>query len=213
MQKIEEQAIFSEYVFKIKPTELEEFRQPLIDGILRLEETTSTQVHTNVGGWQSNYFQYMDPPPIDIIPSALNGINKYIIELKNRYQMLFPHDYEHHKNKTPQKPMEYWLSVNRRGDSVNYHDHLTYSFAAVWYLTMPKNASPITFHRENNKVNEWLHPITIGRQNMTPNQYNHSSFTVLPEEGELLIFPAWLKHSVPPSHTDEPRVNIGMNWK
>ena len=37
------------------------------------------------------------------------------------------------------------------------------------------------------------------------------NYYVFPQVGDLVIFPAWIKHEVPPSNVDEDRMLVGGN--
>ena len=37
------------------------------------------------------------------------------------------------------------------------------------------------------------------------------NYYIFPQVGDLVIFPAWIKHEVPPSNVDEDRMLVGGN--
>jgi uncharacterized protein (TIGR02466 family) len=192
--KLEEHPIFSEYLF----SEQMEVPEGMVDRILELESKNPTAYHTNIGGWQSKFLDYYDSPPLEELPNLILSIHNAVKILKQKYGIKF--------DKKEQPDVEYWISVNRRGHRVNYHDHLGSKISGVFYLTTPKGGQNIVFCRESQKVTEWFYPLS------EQNQYNHNSFEVNVKPGMLLLFPSYLKHYVNESQTDEPRVNIGFNF-
>jgi uncharacterized protein (TIGR02466 family) len=42
-------------------------------------------------------------------------------------------------------------------------------------------------------------------------EYNASIWSILPEAGKLIIFPAWLEHYVEPNTSTEERISIAFN--
>ena len=78
------------------------------------------------------------------------------------------------------------------------HVHGSTDMVCTYYYKYPTGAAPIRFH---NPVE-----IQIG---MTPMQA--TSATVYPEEGELLVWPGWLWHSVDPHEVPDNRIVIGFN--
>ena len=78
------------------------------------------------------------------------------------------------------------------------HVHGSTDMVCTYYYKYPKNAAPIRFH---NPVE-----VQIG---MTPMET--TSIAVYPEEGELLVWPGWMWHSVDTHDVPEDRVVVGFN--
>ena len=73
-----------------------------------------------------------------------------------------------------------------------------------------KNA--IVFHDPRNQTN------IIAPHYGEPNAYNSRRTTMTVQPGTLILFPAWLSHSVPPNGSDQERVSreiiefCGLPW-
>ena len=50
-------------------------------------------------------------------------------------------------------------------------------------------------------------PISKGEYN----EYAESQKVIMPKEGQLILFPSWMIHSVPQHLDNEDRVNIAFN--
>lgn len=80
------------------------------------------------------------------------------------------------------KLFNFWVMIYEEGEYTVPHTHFPSTFACVYYVDVEEGCSPIVF--ENN-------------------------LEVYPENGLLVIFPAVLKHEVPP--TKGKRIAISMN--
>lgn len=78
-----------------------------------------------------------------------------------------------------------WGAVYNKGDYTISHDHIWSSVSFCYYVSVPKNCSPLVFDDIN--------------------------ISIQPEEGMLVVFHSELKHSVPVSISEEPRIVIAGN--
>jgi hypothetical protein len=92
-----------------------------------------------------------------------------------------------------------WAVLGRPGDESldTPHNHLPYHFSAVYYPKVPKMQSP-----EGNII--FFDP----RETFAGGQ----PVQLPPQEGMMVLFPSWLKHSVVPLRTaTEDRISISLN--
>ena len=92
-----------------------------------------------------------------------------------------------------------WINVNNKGDWNMYHDHLGVDLSGVYYVKVPKDSGDITF-KDPRTGSESDH--IVGLPTHMP---------LVPQEGVLLMFPAFLEHMVTPSKSDEERISIAYN--
>ena len=78
-----------------------------------------------------------------------------------------------------------WFQTAKRGMSHGVHNHGASAFGWCYYVRMPEGASPICFPE--------------------------ADLTIHPKEGEVIIFPGIVEHSVPPSDIEEKRIMIASN--
>ncbi|MCH8917738.1 MAG: 2OG-Fe(II) oxygenase family protein [Proteobacteria bacterium] len=98
-----------------------------------------------------------------------------------------------------------WANIHPADKSHQAHSHPNNYLSAVYYVTVPPGGREITFYDPR-----------IQQYHLTPafeqsNAYNAEHLTVEVEEGMLLLFPAWLVHSVPASTSKERRISISFN--
>lgn len=77
---------------------------------------------------------------------------------------------------------DFWVMQYEKGDSAQQHQHFPYTFACAYYVDAEEGCSPIIFE---------------------------GKLEIPAETGKLIIFPAYLKHEVPP--TDSKRTVISAN--
>lgn len=85
---------------------------------------------------------------------------------------------------------EFWAHVQEKNMSTNTHDHGHAALSVVYWLKVPEGSGNLRLH---------LKPEVIG----TP--------VIQPKEGGMIVFPAWLEHSVGRNLSDEKRISISMN--
>lgn len=79
---------------------------------------------------------------------------------------------------------------------------------AVYYISTPEGAGQITFHDPRGKTP--FPPVQMPFDVATPPF--HGVFSHKPREGDLLLFPSFLVHSVAPSSAaQEPRISASFN--
>ena len=81
----------------------------------------------------------------------------------------------------------HWSHIHRPLESTNTHDHCDFELSFAYYVKVPKGAGDIVFEIQN------------------------LNSAMKPREGELLIFPGWLKHRVSKNMGNEIRISIAGN--
>ena len=81
-----------------------------------------------------------------------------------------------------------WGVLYKRDDFAVAHAHWPNIWSWGYYVKVPDGSSPLVFPE--------------GKE---------GNYYVFPQVGDLVIFPAWIKHEVPPSNVDEDRMLVGGN--
>ena len=98
-----------------------------------------------------------------------------------------------------------WFSINRKHSFHPIHNHLPATWSGVYYVQAQEDDAFITFF-DSNKESNW--PWLGFKEN---NEYNTPTFSIMPKTGRLLLFPAFLKHTVEQQNKDSERITISFN--
>ena len=96
-----------------------------------------------------------------------------------------------------------WLNKNPKGSKHHEHVHPNSIISGVFYFKQDPKLPPISFSKSIQHA-----------MKLDPKKYNNlnSETFLLPcTDGELILFPSNLKHSVPVNMGDEPRISMSFN--
>ncbi|MDB9323318.1 putative 2OG-Fe(II) oxygenase [Nodularia spumigena CS-591/04] len=99
-----------------------------------------------------------------------------------------------------------WASIYRAGDYHQYHSHPMSAFAGAYCVEAPSAEAPqgaIDFIDPRPNMNYYLPHMPL---------FANDTKSVILKPGELVIFPAWLKHFVNPFKTEGVRITISINF-
>ena len=82
-----------------------------------------------------------------------------------------------------------WANIYRKGDFTQSHDHEPQRYSFVYFLKSKPNFSPLVFENKGLRKKKTIKPI----------------------EGRIVIFPGFIKHSVPRHNHDETRITLSGN--
>ena len=100
-----------------------------------------------------------------------------------------------------------WFNINKNKDFNLEHDHATSILSGVFYSKTPLNSGEIVFVSSENTHIYLNSNIELDYYN----NLNSSTYSIIPEEGMLHIFPSWLKHYVLPNMSNEQRISFSFN--
>jgi uncharacterized protein (TIGR02466 family) len=98
-----------------------------------------------------------------------------------------------------------WANVNPKGAAHRMHCHPNNFLSGVYYVEVPPGADTINFHDPRPQTGILRPPVTA----LTGN--NTDQVVVRVANGTLLLFPAWLPHSVDANPGEESRVSVSFN--
>jgi uncharacterized protein (TIGR02466 family) len=98
-----------------------------------------------------------------------------------------------------------WASVLARGALHKYHSHPNNFLSAVYYVRTHPGAQVINFHDPRSQASVIRPPVT----ELTAE--NTDQVVVPVANGTLLLFPAYLAHSVDETASDEERISVSFN--
>lgn len=100
------------------------------------------------------------------------------------------------------KIMNSWINIAEKGVKHDYHAHPGYTIAGVYYFRVSDEQGGICFNNPNMMIYNCGFP--EGR--MSP-----QSIEMIPKDGDLILFPAWLQHCTVENTTDEERISVAFN--
>lgn len=98
-----------------------------------------------------------------------------------------------------------WANVNPPGGHNPSHSHPNNYLSGVYYVSIPDGEGRIAFEDPRIQAQVMMPPVT----ELTPYNGNIVTFEVKP--GRLLVFPAWLGHSVPSNRSQHNRISMSFN--
>lgn len=98
-----------------------------------------------------------------------------------------------------------WCTINPTGTSHRAHSHPNNFLSGVYYVQTPVGADTINFHDPRIQTCIIRPPVT----ELTAE--NTDQVVVKVSAGTLLVFPAYLQHSVDPNSSEGERISISFN--
>lgn len=98
-----------------------------------------------------------------------------------------------------------WANVNPPGGRNTAHTHPNNYLSGVYYVAMPAGEGRIVFEDPRPAAAVMMPRVA----EFTPHNANSMTFEVKP--GRMVLFPAWLTHSVPVNRSTQERVSIAFN--
>ena len=98
-----------------------------------------------------------------------------------------------------------WANIKPRGAGHPSHIHPNNFLSGVYYVRAPQAGGNIVFHDPRPQ------PFLVSPPTRERNQYNSRNADLAARDGLLLLFPAWLHHSVTGNTGDSERISISFN--
>jgi len=112
-----------------------------------------------------------------------------------------------------------WANVNMRGDYHNLHNHPHSWLSGTYYVSVPDQSDADTFRSDlNPSAISFFDPRPQANMNSIRNDGQvDAEYRLLPNNGDLFLWPAFLHHLVHPNMTEMPRISVSFNvvlkWK
>lgn len=115
-------------------------------------------------------------------------------------------EYSRHVGVAPCRITNSWFSVQQPGSKLNQHNHPGSMVSGVIYVNVDEDSSQLFF----DNPNEILHYTWWKGVGWT--DYNCEYSTIEPKNGDLIMFPSWLKHgSMDQENKTKDRTIISFN--
>ena len=188
--------LFPVPIFQYKIENYQEINQELLNYILELQKKNKIgNTHSNRGGWHSPNFDLVNEGP------PINFINKFKDFLKHIISSDMGWEYIPNK----QRIVAMWAIINKKNSFNVMHNHQNCYLSASYYVRKPEDSGDITFF-DPKEAKTYRFP-KIEKYT----EYSTETVTIEPGEGDLLIFPSYLYHSVGENLSDDNRVVVSFN--
>ena len=159
------------------------------------KEDSKGQKLSNVNGWHSPFFDLSSREAVGY--KFLMKIQPYIADVFKSYGWVF--------NPQKVKCSGMWAIINKKGNFNTEHIHPNSNLSGAYYVSAPKNCGKFKVVNPHSISRDKFPP----REN--PNELNRLVAEHEIEDGDLLIFPSYLPHSVLPNQSDDDRIVISFN--
>ena len=188
--------LFPQPVFKYKVKNFETLNRELLEFIYDLHKKDNVGLKkSNINGWHSKSFDLND----------LEGLPyKFLTQITDNIKDVFKHyGWVYDTNKV--KCTSMWSIINKKGSFNIEHIHSNNYLSAAYYVKAPKECGKFKALTPNIITRNFF-PKSNGITEL-----NAVTAKINVAEGDLLIFPAYLPHSVEENKSDEDRVIISFN--
>lgn len=103
-----------------------------------------------------------------------------------------------------------WCNIHGPNENSQIHFHANSLLSGVYYPILPKNSGDISFHKGSIYTNIFHQSIRFEYEennNITAEQY-----VINLKEGDIVLFPSHLDHSVQRNNSNEKRYSIAFNF-
>ena len=203
-RSLEAVSLFSTPLIRARHPELTRLIQPLKKSILQRKDAHPGMKRSNQGGWHSD-----------------NGMQDWGGEATTRLIMIAADTVERHLSVTDMPDhlrmgwnVDIWANVNTAGDVNAQHCHPGAFASAVFYVDMGNDGAPardghLVLEDPRYPMAHMQHPSVLWHG--ADGKGTASQVPVLPQTGELIVFPSWLRHSVRPHTGRGERISIAIN--
>ena len=188
--------LFPQPVFKYQVDNFRQINLELLSYIYNLQKNDALGVKkSNINGWHSKSFDLNNQN--DLPYTFFSHISVHIKDVFENYGWI----YEPSKIKCTSM----WAIINKRGNFNIEHTHSNNYLSAAYYVKAPENCG--NFKATNpNIINRNIFP-----KSNKGTELNSNTASIKINEGDLLIFPAYLPHSVEINNSNEDRVIVSFN--
>ena len=185
--------IYSVPIWQSEYPEFEEHKEVFLTAVKEYKEQNSTkETRSNIAGYHS--------------PSTLQGVEELRPLFEYICQMGFKAVADLDFVDCDIALTEVWLNVNDSRQCMNSEHVHGDVFGGVFYLQAPEESGKLVL--QNPAINKMWNGCSLTSQK---NQFTGESIRIEPVEGNIVLFPSYLPHSVETNNHDEERISIAFN--
>ena len=148
---------------------------------------------SNVGGWQSELFSI--DKSSDTLKSIITKSLRGFAPIQNDILM----------------NVEGWTNINGPGCHNVKHQHPQCNLAGVLWIKVPPKSGNLLFESPHSFTS--FTEINCYTDKFRKNTNSYLTYSYRPTEGEIVIFPSFLPHSVLTNQSEEDRISYSFNIK
>tara|TARA_Y100001951_G_C11221585_1_gene229100 strand:- start:98 stop:667 length:570 start_codon:yes stop_codon:yes gene_type:complete len=144
-----------------------------------------------------------------------NGYQTQALDF-NKYKFLFDEISKHatgfYKQFNTKINLTYasaWINISNKGHFNKLHSHGNSIISGVFYIKIPKDSGKIVFDNPCPLIEYFYANENVKKFNT----YNSTEWEFEPIEGEIIMFPSYLKHYVQTNETNKDRISLSFNFK
>jgi uncharacterized protein (TIGR02466 family) len=196
MTEIKLHKLFPVPVFEVRLPNYPKLNEDLEKYILDLKEKNPKGLtKSNAGGWHSPYFDMKNSNPVK---QFIANFSKPLYEVISNHM-------NYKCNPQDVIILNMWSIINKKNTFNIKHNHPNSIMSAAYYVKAKKKSGKIAFH-DPKDVKVMYHPPIKEH-----NEISCEEVKIEPEEGKLLLFPAYLQHSVEENLSEDERIVISFN--
>lgn len=100
-----------------------------------------------------------------------------------------------------------WVNIMGKGAQHSMHFHPLSVISGTYYLSLPKDPSPIKF--EDPRSNLFM---ASPPRKLNARISNQRFFSIRPKESHVVLFESWMRHEVQPCQSQKQRISISFNY-
>lgn len=188
---------FPTVVREVEIANAKELNKKIMAGVERIRES---EPNTLPSTWSCNLYTTIGSPTTLMQHKEFEPLRDVIMEEANDFARAL----EMETDKYPLKFTECWLNVYNEGHGQEVHQHANAVVSGIYYVKAPEGSGDLLIHSPYTDV--MLEPPT-----RKPNGMNIKVVPITPQEGKMILFRSYVKHSVKPTRGDTERISIAFN--
>lgn len=106
-----------------------------------------------------------------------------------------------------------WANVNRFGDYHDYHNHPHAYLSGTYYVRVPTRQEKLKTRADvrPGRITLYDPRACVNMTAIKGDPYVEAEYTIQPEPGMILLWPAFVNHFVHPNLSKQPRLSISFN--
>jgi uncharacterized protein (TIGR02466 family) len=183
------QTLFNSNLFVRHSVGSEHQRNELIKEIYQYKQSTPNLGYTNPGCWrgETNLMHH---------EWIFNCLDDLLVEAVSYYKK---EDVVFGQSATTKSNLRYWINVNDPQSRNVMHNHATAHFSAVYYA-QAQNTGELRF----------INPAMTLSNIISTGPFTRD-FYINPNDGDFILWPAWVPHEVEPNYSESTRINIAFD--